>query len=261
MYKRLVIFGDNIGVPQLLNVVANNLIKGIVLSSMRPQYFDEIKSIAEKNEIPTFIQPKFDSTEYDEFTQDIKKMEFDMLFCNCYSMIIRKDILSSVNFNAINIHWSLLPLNKGPNPTQWAIIKGEKKTGISIHYMDEGLDTGDIIAQMEVDILDTDTWVTVNEKLKKLSTEFIASNMNSILTGNNKRQKQNDKLGSVNKRLTADSPKIDFQTMSDIQIFNLIRAQVAPLKGAYIKQGEKQIHFDTYLSLNEIIDLRKMYAS
>ena len=207
-----------------------------------------------------FIQPKYDSKEYAAFSEEITGMKFDMLLCNCYSMIIRKEILESVHYNAINIHWSLLPFNKGPNPTQWAIIKGEDKTGITVHYMDEGLDTGDIIAQKEERILETDTWVCINDRLIKTSANLLLSNIDSILKGSNNREKQNLEIGSVNKRLTAESPMIDFTTMSNLQIFNLVRAQVEPLKGAYIIKDGKSIHFTKYMTLEEVKALRNEYA-
>ena len=76
-------------------------------------------------------------------------------------------MLKLFNYNCINVHWALLPKNRGANPTQWAIIKGEDRTGVTIHYMDESLDSGDIISQKELNIAVENTWVDVNDKLKK----------------------------------------------------------------------------------------------
>ena len=121
-----------------------------------------------------------------------------MLICNSYSLIIRKNILEIFKFNCINIHWSLLPKNRGPNPTQWAIIKGEDKTGLTIHYMNQNLDSGDIIYQEEVKIGIKDTWVIVNENLKKVSLKLLKAKLPNILKGKNPRLKQNNLLSIIN---------------------------------------------------------------
>ncbi len=261
MFNRVLLFGDAFGIPQLMGVMQEHYIKGVVVSSIRPQYIAELKSLCQQKKIPLFVQPKYNSEDYVLFVEEIKKNNFDLLFCYCYSMIVRKEILELVNFNAINIHWSLLPLNKGPNPTQWAIIKGEKKTGITIHYMDESLDTGDIIAQKEEAIFETDTWYTVNERLKIESIKLLQQQVPAILNGTNSREKQNETTGSVNERLTPDFPLIDFSKMNTIQIFNLIRAQVKPLGGAYILENQKRLHIDRYMSIDEVSALRKKYCA
>jgi methionyl-tRNA formyltransferase len=260
MFNRLVLFGDTTGIPQLMGAIPKDVIKGIVISSIRPQYFDELQKLAADNNLPLLVQPKFGSLAYTSFLEAFQQLNFDMLVCNCYSMIIRKDILESVKYNSINIHWALLPLNRGPNPTQWAIIKDEKKTGISIHYMEEGLDSGDIICQVEEEIKDTDTWVTVNERLHQRSFGFIQENMPRILSGEHTRIKQDETIATKNERLNADSPKIDFASMSVRQIFNLVRAQVAPLKGAYIAKNGERIHFPNYMSMEEVKELRKKHV-
>ncbi len=261
MYNRLVIFGDNFGISELINCVPLNKIKGIVISSIRPQYVAEIEEIAKKNNLPVLVQPKFDSVDYKLFIDEFIKMKFDMLLCNSYSMVIRKDVLESVKFNAVNIHWSLLPFNRGPNPTQWAIIKDEKKTGITMHYINEGLDTGDIIFQIEEEISEQDTWISINERLKEKSEMFIKDGLDCIIKGKNKRSKQNESIATINKRLNPDSPKIIFSEMSNRQIFNLVRAQVFPLKGAFIEKNEERIYFNEYFPIEKVAELRAKYAN
>ena len=259
-FSKLILFGDDFGLQQLIHIIPPRLISGIVAASIRPQYLDSIKIISRKVGCKLFVQPQYNTEEYQQFLSGLRGLNSDMIFCNSYSMLIRSDVLNMVNYNAINIHWSLLSQNRGPNPTQWAIIKGDKKTGISIHYMDDGLDSGDIIAQTEEVILETDTWVTVNERLKIKSSDFLKIHMPDIIAGTNKRSKQSEKNISVNNRLTPDYPKIDFERMSDRQIFNLVRAQVSPLKGAFMDRKGGRIYFDKYLNENEIAQLRRKYA-
>ncbi len=125
--------------------------------------------------------------------------------------------------------------------------------------MDDNLDTGDIVNQIEVEIDLNDTWINVNEKTKLASQELLKNELPKILNGQNKRIKQNKKLSTTNFRLDASYPKINFTTMSDIKIYNLIRAQVKPLSGAYIKKDEDIKYIDEILTLEEVQELRVKY--
>ncbi|HXH19798.1 MAG TPA: formyltransferase family protein, partial [Chitinophagales bacterium] len=133
-FTRIILFGDTPGILQITKIIPSDLIKGIVVSSIRPQYFKSAKRIAARLKVPILIQPKYKAQGYKKFLEDIKSLNPDFFICNSYSMLIRDKILQTVNYNAINVHWALLPKNRGPHPTQWAIIKDEKKTGITVHY-------------------------------------------------------------------------------------------------------------------------------
>ena len=88
------------------------------------------------------------------------------ILVHSYSMILRPDVLSLVDYDALNIH-AALPRNRGPNPVQWALIHDEAETGVTLHYLDDGLDTGDIVAQERIGISDADTWVTLSKRLRQ----------------------------------------------------------------------------------------------
>ncbi len=257
-FQNIAIIGDSFGIQKLSQCIEQKRIKCIVGASIRPQYFDKLGKLALKLKVPFLIQPKYKTLEYKQFLRNLKSLKIDMLVCYSYSMLIRKDILRLINYNAINLHSSLLPKNRGPNPIQWAIIKGETKTGVTIHYMDNDIDTGDIISQIGVSIGLDDTWVSVNEKLKIASDNLLSIELKKILKGKNNRIKQDEKFSTTNFRLDANYPKIDFKRMSDIEIYNLIRAQVKPLKGAYIENCKEKIHFNEKISLEEIKKLREI---
>lgn len=225
---------------ELFNYVPQEKVKCLIVASNRPQYFEELKLVANKLGIAFLIQPLFNSDEYQNFYLQIKKLNIDLLLCYSYSMLIREDILKLVNYNAINLHTALLPKNQGPNPTQWALIQGETTTGTTLHYMDNTFDTGDIIAQKKLDIEINDTWVSVNKKLHEASIELIKENFQAILKGTNKRHKQDKNIATKTQKLTPSYPKINFQQMNLWQIYNLIRAQVSPLSGAYYIDKNKQ---------------------
>jgi UDP-4-amino-4-deoxy-L-arabinose formyltransferase/UDP-glucuronic acid dehydrogenase (UDP-4-keto-hexauronic acid decarboxylating) len=260
VFKRIILFGDDFGVSQLLKFVPIKKIKALVCASIRPQYIEELSSIAQELNIPLLIQPRHKSEAYEAFKNDLALLKPDLLLCNSYSMIIRTDVRHIFNENCINIHWSLLPKNRGPNPIQWALIKGEKETGVTIHYMDEGIDTGDVIAQQTISIDEKDTWVSLKDRLITVSSELIEHTLPIILLSQNTRVQQNEQLSSTNVRLDAKYPKIDFSTMSNLTIYNLIRAQIKPLKGAYIERYNEIVYLDTMVSLEEIKQLRETYG-
>lgn len=260
MNKNIVLFGDTFGIKQLLKYIPINQIYAIVCASIRPQYMDELRVVSQRLDIPLLVQPKINSDEYKHFILELSSYKTDLLICNSYSMIIRKDIRNMFNNNCVNVHWSLLPKNRGPNPIQWAIIKGEKKTGITIHYMDDGIDTGDILVQQEIRIEEKDTWITLRNKLLLVSDKLLEQELPNILNGNIQSQKQNEKFSSVNFRLDENYPKIDFTKMNDYEIYNLIRAQVNPLKGAYIELENNKEYINKLISYDAIQTLREKYG-
>lgn len=260
LYQHIALFGDDYGIPQLLSVVPREKIACIVGAIIRPQYFTYLKKSAKMIGCSFLVQPKKTSFEYSSFYSKLMNLGIDLLFSNSYSMKIHRDVLNLVRNNAINIHESLLPKNRGFNPTQWAIIKGEKETGVTMHYMSVDIDSGDIIAQKRVIISNEDTWVSVTDKARAAQVRLIRKVVPEILTGKAKREKQNRELVSQNKRLDEHYPKICFDTMTNLQIFNLIRAQVKPLKGAYIEKNGKRKYFDTYVPYSGITKLRQIYG-
>lgn len=256
-FKKIILFGDIIGIPRLLKHLDNNLVVAIVGASVRPQYHNELKKLANQLNVPYIIQPKFKSSEYRNFVNNISKLTPNLLLCFSYSMLIRKDVLEIFNYNCINIHGSLLPKNRGPNSTQWAILHNENKVGITIHYMGLGFDDGDIIDQEYRLISFCEDRETINNDLNELGELLLKNNIFKILKGKNKRYKQNEEKATFTKRLTKDSAKIDLFQMSSIEIYNWIRTQVKPYLGAFIlKDNGIKTYFNEMLSLVDIFKLK-----
>lgn len=262
-FNRILLFGTSNGILQLLRTLPLERVVGIVAPSIRADEVVSIKKIVKEIERPIkfLIQPVFNSSEYALFLDQIVSMNIDSIVSNSYSMIIRPSILELCHYNAINIHWSLLPSNRGPNPVQWALIKGELKTGVTMHYMDDGIDTGDIIAVSEVTIEESDTWVSLSEKLYNVSEELIRKTFDLLIDGRSvERYKQDELKASTNFRLTPQYPEINFSRMSDKEIFNLIRAQVYPLSGAFIRSEQEILYFKDYIDFETVKQLRKQYG-
>lgn len=260
VYKRIIIFGDNYGIPLMLKYLPARLVRAVVAASIRPDYIKEIAKLASSLKASFLIQPRYNTREYALFFKAISKITPDLLICNSYSMIIRRDILKALGYNAINVHSALLPRNRGPNPVQWAIIKGECETGVTIHYMDERIDCGDIIAQKKVMVGFEDTWVALSRRITLAMEELLSEQITLILNAENNRYVQDGSLASYNKRLTANTPMIDFVKMSDTEIYNLIRAQVKPLRGAFVVHKGRRLYFDEFVRRADIKKIRDRYA-
>jgi len=108
-----------------------------------------------------------------QFIETIKNLLPDLIVVCAYGKILPKEILRIPKYGCWNIHASLLPKYRGASPINWAILEGEKETGITIMIMDEGLDTGPILLQKKIPILEEDTAITLSQKLAQLGKEAI----------------------------------------------------------------------------------------
>ncbi len=125
-----------------------------------------VKIMAQEKGIPVF-QPT--SLKESEFLSKIKTLDPDLGIVMAYGMILPKELLDIPRYGFINIHASLLPKYRGAAPINWAIINGEKKTGITIIQMDEGLDTGDIILKKELEIEEGEDAISLAKRLSELA--------------------------------------------------------------------------------------------
>ena len=144
------------------------------------------KKAIEKN--VTVLQPIKIKDEYEE----ILYLNPDIIITCAYGQIVPESILNVPKYGSINVHASLLPKLRGGAPIHKSIIYGYDKTGITIMYMDKGMDTGDMISKVEVNILDTDAAETLHDKLQNVSVPLLMDTLPSIINGTNKREKQND---------------------------------------------------------------------
>jgi len=255
-FSRIAVFGDDYGAPFLLDVIPKDRVAAVVCAQIRPQSQEPVRLAAERIGAEFIVQPKFGSAEYPSFIKAIANARVDSIFCYSYSMIVRKDILEMIGYRAVNTHGALLPKNRGPNSVQWALIRGESKTGATIHFMDDGIDSGDIIAQREVGIEFTDTWPVLARKVNKAAENLLRDETPRLLSGEYTRSPQDIAKATVNHRLNPDSPRIDFAAMDDIAVYNLIRAQVKPLAGAYVEKDGEKVRIPEFIPFSDIPKLR-----
>lgn len=109
-----------------------------------------------------------------EFIEEVRKMNPDVICVVAYGKILPEELLKIPKLGCINVHGSLLPKYRGAAPIQWAVINGDKKTGITTMYMDVGMDTGDMILKKEVDIGGNETTGELWDRLAKIGGEIIS---------------------------------------------------------------------------------------
>ncbi len=192
-----------------------------------------VKLTANENNIPIL---QFDRIKSEEGVKAIKEKQPDMIVTAAFGQILSKQILDIPKHGCLNVHASLLPKYRGAAPIQWAIINGEETTGVTIMYMDEGLDTGDIISYVKTDIPKDMTGGALYEKLAFLGADILVETIKDIENGTAVRIKQDEKSASYYPPLSRQLGLIDWNKSAE-EIRNLIRA-LDPVMSAYSYQGE-----------------------
>ena len=188
--------------------------------------FTPIKKLALENHLTVF-QPEKIRHDY----QNILDLHPDIIITCAYGQIIPEIILNAPKYGCINVHASLLPKLRGGAPLHHALIDGYAKTGITIMYMDKGMDTGDIISQKEIPILDSDTLLTIHDKLSKLGSNLLLEVLPSIINGTNQRIKQDENLVTYGYNIKREEEVLNFnETVRNI--FNKVRG-MNPFPGSY----------------------------
>ena len=187
----------------------------------------------------------------EEFIEGIKGMQPDLLCVVAYGKILPKELLDIPKYGAINVHGSLLPQYRGSAPIQWAVLNGDKKTGITTMFMDEGMDTGDMILKEETEIGDNETTGELWERLSKIGSKLLVETINRIDCVKNKENKTLEEIKkemgaekqgenySLAPMLSKEMAKIDWQKKG-VEIKNLVRG-LNPIMGAYCFLENKKI--------------------
>ncbi len=167
-----------------------------------------VKVCAQKYGIPVFQPVKVKEP---EAVETLRSYEADIFVVAAFGQILSEEILAMPKYGCVNIHASLLPKYRGAGPIQWAIINGEKITGVTIMQMDKGLDTGDMLFQSEVEIASDETADTLHDKLAEAGARLIVEALEKIEAGSVKPVKQNDEESCYAKMLQKSMGKIDWQ--------------------------------------------------
>jgi methionyl-tRNA formyltransferase len=187
-----------------------------------------IKELAVKHDIDVY-QPMRARDE--EFINEIRSLSPDLIIVVAFGQILPKEILEIPKFGCVNVHVSLLPKYRGAAPINWVIINGEEKTGVSTMYMDEGLDTGDIILQHEIDLNNDITAGELNDKIMYIGADLLKETVEMIAKGTAPRTVQINEESSYAPIMNKSLGKIDF-SKSAKEIHNLVRG-VNPWPSSY----------------------------
>ncbi len=212
-----------------------------------------IKKVALEYNIPVF-QPQKIRSDYDT----IVNSNADIVITCAYGQIIPKAILDYPRLGCINVHASLLPKYRGGAPIHWCLINGEEKTGITIMYMAEKMDNGDIISQEEYTISATDNVGTLHEKLSKIGANLLISTLPSIIEGTNKRIKQVESEVTFAYNIKREEEKLDFKKTGK-ELVNQIRGlNPWPLAYLLLDEEECKVMGATFLEKNKSEDVGKI---
>ena len=176
-----------------------------------------------------------------EFIEQIKKLEPDVICVVAYGKILPSEILEIPKLGCINVHASLLPKYRGAAPIQWAVLNGDKTTGVTTMYMDVGMDTGDMILKQEVEIGENETTGELWDRLAIIGADLLVKTLDQIEKGTAPRIKQSDDF-TMAPMLHKEISKIDWQEKTAKQIKNLVRG-LNPIMGAYSYLNGKKIKF------------------
>ncbi len=194
------------------------------------------KVLAEEFNIPV-LQP--DKIKTDEFLKELEELDPDLICVTAYGKIIPKSILDLPEHGCINVHPSLLPKYRGAAPINWAIIRGEEVTGVTIMLLDEGMDSGDMLVTREVQIQNEDDASTMSDKLSRLGGEMLVEALGLLGEGKLSPVKQDESLVTYAPMLKKTDGEIDWGKPA-IEIRNLIRG-LNPWPGTYTKLGDKTL--------------------
>jgi len=210
-----------------------------------------VKEFAIEKNIPIYQPLKVRNNV--EFIEEMKDLNPDVICVVAYGKILPKEILDIPSLGCINVHGSLLPKYRGAAPIQWAVINGEKQTGITTMYMDIGMDTGDMILKETVDIGEDETTGELWERLSALGGKLLVDTLKLIEEGKAPREKQSEDF-SMAPMLNKEMAEINWEEKSGLEIKNLVRG-LNPIMGAYTYINDKKIKLwkVQMLSFNEFI--------
>ena len=189
--------------------------------------YSPVKNYALENNI-SILQPSRMRDE--EVISEIKKINPDLIVVVAYGKIIPKEIIEIPKYGIINVHSSLLPKYRGASPIHSAIINGDIETGVSIMYIEETLDSGDVILKEYCSIEEEDTLGTLHDKLKEIGAKGLEKAINLIENGKVTAEKQDESLVTFVKPISKDEEVIDWSETKE-NIYNRIRG-LNPFPGA-----------------------------
>ena len=179
-----------------------------------------VKQFAIQNGIKNILQPQ--NIKEEEVFNTLKAFNADLFVVVAYGQILPENVLNLPRYGCINVHGSLLPKYRGAAPIQWAIINGEQKTGVTIMYMEKGLDCGDIILKKEIEIQKDETYKSLYARMALIGADTLIDAIELIKNKSFKPEKQDDIKATYAPMIQKETGHINWNNNSK-DIINLIR--------------------------------------
>lgn len=195
--------------------------------------YTPVKEVAVAHNIPVY-QPK--RIREPECIEELRKYNADIMVVIAFGQILPKEILKMTPYGCVNVHASLLPSYRGAAPIQWAVINGEKVSGVTTMQMNEGLDTGDMLLKVEIPLDEKETGGSLHDKLAEAGARLCVETLDALKAGTVTPEKQGDSPTAYAKMLDKHMGKIDWK-MSAKEIERLIRG-LNPWPSAYTRWNE-----------------------
>ncbi|MBK7106202.1 MAG: methionyl-tRNA formyltransferase [Ignavibacteriae bacterium] len=192
-----------------------------------------IKQFAVDNNIKVFTP---ENLKDENLVKDLKELNPD-LFVVVAFRILPRNIFTIPKFGSFNLHGSLLPKYRGAAPIQWALINGDIETGLTTFFLEDKVDTGNIILSENVKIEESDNFETLHDKMSLVGAELVLKTVHLIEQNKFELQKQNDKIATPAPKITKEICEIDWNK-SAYQIHNLVRG-LSPFPGTFFYHNEK----------------------
>ena len=207
-----------------------------------------VKRRAQELSIPVY-QPK---TLRDEaFAELLSALKPEMIVVAAYGKILPENVINYPKYGCINVHGSYLPKYRGAAPMQRAIIDGEEYTGVTIMYMDVGLDTGDMLAREKIAIGPDDDFEVIHDRIGKTGAALLVKTINDIKDGRAVREKQDDSLSTYAAKISKEDRLIDFSLPAK-KVHDLVRGlSPVPLAQTFTEKGRLLKIVKTAVSDNE----------
>jgi len=239
---RIIFFGTpDFAIPTLEKILkSSHSIEAVVTAPDKQRgrgrkiTYTPVKEFAVKNNIPVFQPEKLKDK---NFSDELKNIYADIYIVVAFR-ILPENIFTIPPFGSFNLHGSLLPKYRGAAPIQWALINGETKTGVTTFFLKEKVDTGNIILQKEINILDADNFGSLHDKMSVLGADAVLETLDLIENGKHLELKEQDNsLASPAPKITKEITKISWNKPA-LEIHNLVRG-LSPYPGASFLYNKK----------------------
>ena len=237
MFKPKIVFmgTPDFAVPSLEALIGQHYpIVGVITQPDRPKgrgrilTASPVKVVADRHDL-AILQP--DTVRSPDALHLFANLSPDLVVVSAFGQILPREIIEGTGMVCINVHPSLLPRYRGAAPISWSLIRGETKTGVTIMFMDEGLDTGDILAQEETVVEPDETYGVLHDRLAKMGAELLLKTIEKMQRGTVRRIPQDDSLAIYAPKLKTEDTLIRWN--SDVHsIVNLVRG-LSPVPCAY----------------------------